>query len=246
MPRTRARRTPARPRATLSFVRRGRAGRRRRASRRPAPCVRQVEVVGDRRAVGHRPEAGLLLKACAGCRPEEDSATSTARAAAHDAAGYPSPYDRAMADGPPDRRLRLRCRRPDRPPRVPGDDAERGLRLPRRPRAAAVRPAPARRGAPLRARDRRRTSSAQGVKLIVVACNTATSVALPDLQEQLAVPVVGVIAPEAHAAVQATRNRRIGLLATGDRRERAATSRSCTRSTPACASRRSPARSSCR
>ena len=54
----------------------------------------------------------------------------------------------------------------------------------------------------------------QGVKLIVVACNTATSAALPELQEALAVPVVGVIAPEAHAAVQATRNRRVGLLAT--------------------------------
>ena len=40
----------------------------------------------------------------------------------------------------------------------------------------------------------------QGVKLILVACNS--------------VPVVGVITPEAHAAVQATRNRRIGLLAT--------------------------------
>src|SRR3954454_12507158 len=55
---------------------------------------------------------------------------------------------------------------------------------------------------------------AQGVKLILVACNTATAAALPELQESLTVPVVGVIAPEAHAAVQATRNRRIGLLAT--------------------------------
>src|SRR6266536_5845473 len=54
----------------------------------------------------------------------------------------------------------------------------------------------------------------QGVKLLLVACNTATSAALPQLQEELAVPVVGVITPEAHAAVQATRNRRIGLLAT--------------------------------
>jgi glutamate racemase len=54
----------------------------------------------------------------------------------------------------------------------------------------------------------------RGVKLIVVACNTATSAALPQLQEELRVPVVGVITPEAHAAVQATRNRRIGLLAT--------------------------------
>jgi glutamate racemase len=53
-----------------------------------------------------------------------------------------------------------------------------------------------------------------GVKLILVACNSATAAALPGLQESLAVPVVGVITPEAHAAVQATRNRRIGLLAT--------------------------------
>jgi glutamate racemase len=54
----------------------------------------------------------------------------------------------------------------------------------------------------------------QDVKLILVACNAATSAALPDLQEELEVPVVGVITPEAHAAVQATRNRQIGLLAT--------------------------------
>jgi glutamate racemase len=54
----------------------------------------------------------------------------------------------------------------------------------------------------------------QGVKLIVAACNSATSAALPELQELLSVPIVGVITPEAHAAVQATRNRRVGLLAT--------------------------------
>ncbi len=55
---------------------------------------------------------------------------------------------------------------------------------------------------------------AQDVKLVLVACNAATSAALPQLQSELSVPVVGVITPEAHAAVQATRNRRIGLLAT--------------------------------
>ena len=54
----------------------------------------------------------------------------------------------------------------------------------------------------------------QGVKLIVAACNSATAAALPDLQRSLSVPIVGVLAPEAHAAVLATRNRRIGLLAT--------------------------------
>jgi glutamate racemase len=53
-----------------------------------------------------------------------------------------------------------------------------------------------------------------GVKLVVAACNSATAAALPELQRRLEVPIVGVLAPEAHAAVLATRNRRIGLLAT--------------------------------
>ena len=55
---------------------------------------------------------------------------------------------------------------------------------------------------------------AEDVKMIVVACNAATSAALPDLQQLLSVPVLGVITPEAYAAVRTTRNRRIGLLAT--------------------------------
>jgi glutamate racemase len=54
----------------------------------------------------------------------------------------------------------------------------------------------------------------EDVKLILVACNAATSAALRELQAEFDLPVVGVIAPEAHAAVQATRNRTIGLLAT--------------------------------
>ena len=52
------------------------------------------------------------------------------------------------------------------------------------------------------------------MKLVVVACNSATAAALPELQRALDVPVVGVLQPEAHAAVLATRNRRVGLLAT--------------------------------
>jgi glutamate racemase len=56
--------------------------------------------------------------------------------------------------------------------------------------------------------------TARGVKLIVVACNSATAAALPWLQRRVDVSIVGVMGPEAHAAVQATRNRRIGLLAT--------------------------------
>jgi glutamate racemase len=56
----------------------------------------------------------------------------------------------------------------------------------------------------------------EGAKLIVVACNSASSAALGELSEELAgrVPVVGVIAPEAGVAAAATRNGQIGLLAT--------------------------------
>lgn len=53
-----------------------------------------------------------------------------------------------------------------------------------------------------------------GVKLIVVACNSATSVALAELQAAFDTPIVGVVMPGARAAVQATRNRRVGLMAT--------------------------------
>ena len=54
----------------------------------------------------------------------------------------------------------------------------------------------------------------EGVKLIVVACNSATATALSELQRTLEVPVIGVLTPEARAAVQLTRTRRVGLLAT--------------------------------
>jgi len=53
----------------------------------------------------------------------------------------------------------------------------------------------------------------KGVKLLVVACNTASAVALPQLRERFGVPVLGVIEPGARAAV--TRGaRRIGVLGT--------------------------------
>jgi glutamate racemase len=54
----------------------------------------------------------------------------------------------------------------------------------------------------------------EAVKLVVVACNSATAAALPELQQRLEVPVLGVLQPEARAAARGTRNRRIGLLAT--------------------------------
>jgi len=53
-----------------------------------------------------------------------------------------------------------------------------------------------------------------GVKLLVVACYSATAAALPALQERFATPIVGVVMPGARAAVQSSRYRRIGVLAT--------------------------------
>lgn len=51
-------------------------------------------------------------------------------------------------------------------------------------------------------------------KLIVLACNTATAVALEVVREESSVPVIGVIRPGAAAAVSATSRRAIGVLAT--------------------------------
>ena len=55
---------------------------------------------------------------------------------------------------------------------------------------------------------------AEGAKAVVVACNTATALAVPRLQETLKVPVIGVIAPGAAAAVAATRSGRVGVIGT--------------------------------
>jgi glutamate racemase len=56
----------------------------------------------------------------------------------------------------------------------------------------------------------------RGTKLIVVACNSATSAALPALRDQLGdtVPVVSVVTPESRLAAEATRTGRVGLIAT--------------------------------
>ncbi|MBJ7595432.1 MAG: glutamate racemase [Candidatus Dormibacteraeota bacterium] len=51
-------------------------------------------------------------------------------------------------------------------------------------------------------------------KLVVVACNTATAAALNLARERFDVPVVGVIAPGAQAAVEATHNRRVAVIST--------------------------------
>lgn len=52
------------------------------------------------------------------------------------------------------------------------------------------------------------------VKLVVIACNTATAAALEAVQEAFDIPIIGVIDPGARAAVLETLNRRVGVLAT--------------------------------
>lgn len=54
----------------------------------------------------------------------------------------------------------------------------------------------------------------RGVKLIVIACNTATAAGLAHAQQAFDVPVIGVVEPGARAAAHATRNRRVGVIAT--------------------------------
>jgi glutamate racemase len=56
----------------------------------------------------------------------------------------------------------------------------------------------------------------RGAKALVVACNSATAAALPALRAELEqrLPVVGVVRPESRLAAEATRNGRVGLIAT--------------------------------
>ena len=54
----------------------------------------------------------------------------------------------------------------------------------------------------------------EGVKAIVVACNTATAHALPMLREYLTVPVIGVVEPGARAAMRTTTSNVVGVIGT--------------------------------
>lgn len=54
----------------------------------------------------------------------------------------------------------------------------------------------------------------KNVKMIVIACNTATSVALEIVRQKVNVPVVGVILPGSRAALKATHNQKIGIIGT--------------------------------
>lgn len=54
----------------------------------------------------------------------------------------------------------------------------------------------------------------RGVKMVVVACNTSTAIALGELKDVLRIPVVGVIEPGTRKAIQSTKNKRIGVIGT--------------------------------
>jgi len=56
--------------------------------------------------------------------------------------------------------------------------------------------------------------ASRDVKAIVVACNTSSAVALPDLRLRYNMPLLGVVRPGATAAALATRNRRVGVIGT--------------------------------
>jgi glutamate racemase len=55
---------------------------------------------------------------------------------------------------------------------------------------------------------------AKGIKMLVVACNTSSAVALDAIASDTMVPVIGVIEPGARAAVKASRNGKIGVIGT--------------------------------
>jgi len=55
---------------------------------------------------------------------------------------------------------------------------------------------------------------AERAKIIVVACNTASALAVPKLEQELRVPIIGVIEPGARAAAAATRNGHVGVIGT--------------------------------
>lgn len=54
----------------------------------------------------------------------------------------------------------------------------------------------------------------KNVKLVVVACNTASSIALPELQKKFEVPIIGMIMPGANMAAEKSKNGKIGVIGT--------------------------------
>ena len=58
----------------------------------------------------------------------------------------------------------------------------------------------------------------EGVKVLVIACNSASAAVLHDARERYAVPVVEVIRPAVRRAVAATRNHHVGVISTRPQR----------------------------
>ena len=56
--------------------------------------------------------------------------------------------------------------------------------------------------------------ASHGIKLLVVACNTASALALPAIRRAISVPVIGVIEPGSRAAVEVAQGGNIGVIAT--------------------------------
>ncbi len=56
--------------------------------------------------------------------------------------------------------------------------------------------------------------STKDIKLLVIACNTASSVSLDLIKNSVSIPVIGVIEPGAKAAVRSTKNKKIGVIGT--------------------------------
>ncbi|PAV27627.1 glutamate racemase [Virgibacillus profundi] len=54
----------------------------------------------------------------------------------------------------------------------------------------------------------------KNIKMLVIACNTATAFTLNDLQKKLDIPVIGVIQPGARAAIKFTKNNHVGIIGT--------------------------------
>lgn len=52
------------------------------------------------------------------------------------------------------------------------------------------------------------------IKMLIIACNTATAAALPELKKELDIPVIGVILPGSRAAIKTTKENRIGIIGT--------------------------------
>ncbi len=54
----------------------------------------------------------------------------------------------------------------------------------------------------------------QEIKLLVIACNTASAISLNEVKKEYPLPVIGVLEPGARAAVAATRSRKVGVIGT--------------------------------